>query len=284
MKIGMSDNNTSSAETYDFLLEEAEKHRKELTDSIQYASYIQSALLPSKEIFNHLLPENFIFFKPRDIVSGDFYWISKFRNCVIIAAADCTGHGVPGAFMSMLGISFLNEIVGKGCFSSASSILNQLRERVMKTMHQTGDRKEQKDGMDITLCILDFEKKQAQYAGANNPFYLVRDGNLIEIKGDRMPIGINIVEERSFTNHIIELEEGDMIYLITDGYPDQFGGSNERKFKYKPFKDILSQIYSLQMTEQVLVLDDELHKWMGNVKQIDDILILGFRYLSIQLK
>jgi serine phosphatase RsbU (regulator of sigma subunit) len=274
----------SSGKVYESLLDEAEKQRKELTDSIKYASYIQSALLPSKEILDRLLPANFIFFKPRDVVSGDFYWISKFKNTVIIAAADCTGHGVPGAFMSMLGISFLNEIIGKGCYESASSILNQLRERVMKTLHQTGEKKEQKDGMDISLCILDFEHHQAQYAGANNPLYLIRNGELLEIKGDRMPIGINIVEERSFTNHIVNLEENDMIYLITDGYPDQFGGANERKLKYKPFRDILLRIHSLQMQEQIFILEDELHKWMGNINQIDDILIIGFRYISTKSK
>jgi serine phosphatase RsbU (regulator of sigma subunit) len=274
----------TTGKIYNSLLEETERQRKELTDSIKYASYIQSALLPSVELFNRLLPENFIFFKPRDVVSGDFYWISKFKNSVIVAAADCTGHGVPGAFMSMLGISFLNEIVGKGCFHSASAILNQLRERVMKTLHQTGEKKEQKDGMDIGLCIIDYDKHQLQYAGANNPVYLIRSHNLFEIKGDRMPIGINIVEERSFTNHFIDLEENDMIYLITDGYPDQFGGTNERKLKYKPFKDILLRVYTLEMNEQVIILEQELRNWMGNLNQIDDILIVGFKYIRAKSK
>lgn len=154
----------------------------------------------------------------------------------------------------------------------------------MKSLHQTGERKEQKDGMDISLCLLDFQKNQLQYAGANNPIYLIRKGNFIEIKGDRMPIGINIVEERSFTNHIIELEENDMMYLITDGYPDQFGGLNERKLKYKPFKEILLHIHNMQMHEQVIVLEEELRKWMGNINQIDDILIIGFRYISANSK
>jgi serine phosphatase RsbU (regulator of sigma subunit) len=280
----VSDHSSVPDREYNSLLEESEKQKKELTDSIKYASYIQSALLPSKDTFDRLIPENFILFKPRDVVSGDFYWISKFKNNVIVAAADCTGHGVPGAFMSMLGISFLNQIVSKGCFFSASSILNQLREMVMKSLHQTGERKEQKDGMDISLCLLDFQKNQLQYAGANNPIYLIRKGNFIEIKGDRMPIGINIVEERSFTNHIIELEENDMMYLITDGYPDQFGGLNERKLKYKPFKEILLHIHNMQMHEQVIVLEEELRKWMGNINQIDDILIIGFRYISANSK
>ncbi len=266
------------------LPEDTERQSKELTDSIKYASYIQSALLPSKELFDRLLPENFIFFKPRDVVSGDFYWISKYKNSIIVAAADCTGHGVPGAFMSMLGISFLNEIIGKGCFHSASAILNQLRERVMKTLHQTGDKKEQKDGMDISLCIIDFDLQQLQYAGANNPIYLIREGNLFEIKGDRMPIGINIIEERSFTNHQVSLEKNDMIYLITDGYPDQFGGDNERKLKYKPFKDILLRIYNKEMNEQMEVLEEELNNWKGNLNQIDDILIIGFKYISAKSK
>jgi serine phosphatase RsbU (regulator of sigma subunit) len=134
------------------------------------------------------------------------------------------------------------------------------------------------------LCIIDFELHQAQYAGANNPIYLIRNGELFEIKGDRMPIGINIVEERSFTNHLIHLEENDMIYLITDGYPDQFGGQNERKLKYKPFRDILLRIYSSQMHEQVVMLENELQKWMGKVSQIDDILILGFKYIRAKSK
>jgi serine phosphatase RsbU (regulator of sigma subunit) len=280
----MSSDSTAFGKECVSLSEESERQSKELTDSIKYASYIQSALLPSKELFDRLLPENFIFFKPRDVVSGDFYWISKFKNSIIVAAADCTGHGVPGAFMSMLGISFLNEIIGKGCFQSASAILNQLRERVMKTLHQTGDKKEQKDGMDISLCIIDFERQQLQYAGANNPIYLIREGNLFEIKGDRMPIGINIIEERSFTNHQVSLEKNDMIYLITDGYPDQFGGYNERKLKYKPFKDILLRIYDKEMSKQMEVLEEELNKWKGNLNQIDDILIIGFKYISAKSK
>ena len=280
----MSSDFPIAVKDYSSLSEETERQRKELTDSIKYASYIQSALLPSKELFNRLLPEHFILFKPRDVVSGDFYWLSKFKNNIIVAAADCTGHGVPGAFMSMLGISFLNEIVGKGCFHSAAAILNQLRERVMKTLHQTGDKKEQKDGMDISLCLIDFENHQLQFAGANNPIYIVRDGNLFEIKGDRMPIGINIIEERSFTNHLIDIEQDDMIYLITDGYPDQFGGINERKLKYKPFKDILLKIYKLEMELQMQMLEDELHRWQGNLSQIDDILIIGFKYIRANSK
>ena len=255
------------------------KQGKELTDSIKYASYIQSALLPAPDLFQRLLKEYFIFFLPKDFVSGDFYWIGRHRNEIIVVAADCTGHGVPGAFMSILGISFLNEILGKGCFSSAAGILNQLRERVMKSLHQTGERNEQKDGMDIALCMFNPDTGALEYAGANNPFYLVRQGTLIEIRGDRMPIGINIVEEKSFTNHTLQLEENDMVYLITDGYPDQFGGPDEKKFKYKPFKELLEKISKKPMKDQKQLLENEMHQWMQNLKQVDDILVVGFKYI-----
>jgi serine phosphatase RsbU (regulator of sigma subunit) len=252
--------------------------RKELTDSIKYASYIQSALLPSDELLGRLIPEHFVFFMPRDLVSGDFYWISKAKGCVIIAVADCTGHGVPGAFMSVMGISFLNEIIGRGCIPNAGSILNQLRERVMKALHQTGQREEQKDGMDISLCLIEPERSMLQFSGANNPFYLVRKKQLIEIKGDRMPIGIHITTERSFSNHTIELQDKDMIYLITDGYPDQFGGHEEKKFKYKPFKSLLASIADKPMNEQQEILKRTLLEWKGNARQVDDILIMGVRF------
>jgi serine phosphatase RsbU (regulator of sigma subunit) len=254
--------------------------RKELTDSIKYASYIQSALLPSAELLERLIPEHFVFFMPRDLVSGDFYWISRVKKTIIIAVADCTGHGVPGAFMSVMGISFLNEIIGKGCIPNAGSILNQLRERVMKALHQTGQREEQKDGMDISLCMIESEQALLQFAGANNPFYLVRDNHLIEIKGDRMPIGINITTERSFSNHSINLHDGDMVYLITDGYPDQFGGPAEKKFKYKPFKNLLVSIADKSMIDQQEVLKKTLIEWRGNIRQVDDILILGVRFIT----
>lgn len=262
------------------LLDEVEKQRKELTDSIKYASYIQSALLPAPGLFQRLLKEYFIFFRPRDLVSGDFYWIGKHKNQVIIAAADCTGHGVPGAFMSILGISFLNEILGRAAFTNAAGILNQLRERVMKALHQTGEKDEQKDGMDISLCIVDFENAILEFAGANNPVYVVRNHSLTEIRGDRMPIGINIVQEKSFTNHTLHLENNDMVYLITDGFPDQFGGKEEKKFKYKPFKQLLAGIGHKPPSEQKILLEKELKQWMKNLKQVDDILIIGFKYIS----
>src|SRR5512133_1034181 len=198
-----------------------EKQRKELTDSIRYAAYIQNAMLPGPDLFRRFLPDSFIYFKPKDIVSGDFYWLNRSREMLILAVADCTGHGVPGAFMSVLGISFLNEIVGRGCFFNAANILNQLRERVMKALHQTGEWNEQKDGMDISLCIIQKEKKEMHFAGANNPIYIVRNGSLIEYKADKMPIGISAGTEKSFTNNRIDLEVGDTIYLFTDGYVDQ---------------------------------------------------------------
>ena len=200
--------------------DEIERQQKELSESMEYDRSIQSALLPDMRHFTKAFPDSFVLFKPRDIVSGDFYWFSRKGNHVAIAAADCTGHGVPGAFVSILGMSFLNEIVSK-CIPNANTILNRLRENVMKALHQTGDIGEHKDGMDIALCVIDLDEMEMQFAGAFNPLYLIRRGELIETRGDKMPIGINAVVEKSFAMHSFKLEKNDMIYIFSDGYPDQ---------------------------------------------------------------
>jgi serine phosphatase RsbU (regulator of sigma subunit) len=256
-----------------------EKQRKEINQSLQYASYIQKALLPSDNVIIKYLPEHFIMYLPRDIVSGDFYWISKKGNLLYLAVGDCTGHGVPGAFLSILGISFLNHIVDKNLCITASSILNSLREHIMKALNQTGDESEQKDGMDLGICIIDFEFNKLQYSGAFNPLYIIKNRNkIIELSGDKMPIGVAAEIELPFNNHVIDLEKGDMIYLFTDGYVDQFGGSEGKKFKYKQFRKLLLDINALPVNLQKDSLTDVFNNWKGNYSQLDDILIFGFRY------
>ncbi len=254
------------------------RHRKELTESIKYASYIQKALLPSPITFKKLLPNHFVLFKPKDIVSGDFYWITKKKKEIIIAVADCTGHGVPGAFMSILGITTLNEVVNRGCYSSTGSILNQLREGIMKALNQTGEDLEQKDGIDMSLCILDTEENRFEYSGAFNPAYIVQNKRLIEIPGDKMPIGVAAEMEKPFKTHRLSLEPDNMIYLFSDGFVDQFGGKDGKKFKYQPFRNLLLKIHDLPMHKQKEKLFSTYNNWKGNQSQLDDVLIIGFKY------
>ena len=257
--------------------EEIAEKNQNITASIEYAKRIQTAILPSHEYAKEILPEHFILFRPRDIVSGDFYWMTKKDNLLVLIAADCTGHGVPGAFMSMLGVSFLNEIVNRHEVTSAEVILNSLRADIKKTLGQEGKEGEAKDGMDIALCIVDSEKMKMQYAGAYNPMYLYRNNELMEVKGDRMPIGIHIKEKESFTNNKIDLQKGDVFYIFSDGYQDQFGGEDGQKFKTKNFKQFLLEIHQKPMVEQREILDTRIDEWRGKWEQVDDIIILGVR-------
>jgi serine phosphatase RsbU (regulator of sigma subunit) len=256
--------------------DEIERQQKELTESLEYAGSIQSALLPDMRYFKKAFPDSFVLFKPRDVVSGDFYWFSRKGNYVAIAAADCTGHGVPGAFMSILGMSFLNEIVSK-CIPQANTILNRLRENVMKALHQTGDIGEHKDGMDIALCVIDLEERDLQFSGAFNPLYLIRNAELTETRGDKMPIGVNAVIEKSFSNYKVKLQEGDIIYIFSDGYADQFGGEDEKKFRYRTLKELLVRIHRKPMDMQKNELERIFSKWKGDLEQVDDVLIIGIK-------
>ncbi len=256
--------------------EEIEEVHKHITDSIEYASRIQQAVLPPKELINKLLPEHFILFKPRDVVSGDFYWLKQIGNYTVYAAADCTGHGVPGAFMSMLGISFLNEIVTKTRFDNAGEILNRLRKKVKTSLRQTGKDHESKDGMDIAVCVIDSESLMLEYSGAYNPLYIIRNGDFKEIKATRNPIGIYL-KEKPFENHKFQLKKGDVIYTFSDGYVDQFGGEDDSKFKTKNFKKLLVEIYNKPMKEQEKILEGVLLKWQGETEQTDDIVVFGVR-------
>jgi len=264
--------------TINNLKHEIHRQKKELTESIRYASYIQKALLPSPLLFKKLLPDHFVLYQPKDIVSGDFFWITKKKSDIIIAVADCTGHGVPGAFMSILGITTLSEVINRGCYSSAGSILNQLREGIMKALNQTGEEYEQKDGIDMALCLLNTESNQIEYSGAFNPIYIVQNKRLVEINGDKMPIGVAAEEEKPFNTHRIALEPGNVIYLFTDGFVDQFGGTKGKKFKYQPFRNLILKIHEMPMHKQKEELRQAFEKWRGEHQQLDDLLIVGFRY------
>lgn len=250
----------------------------EITSSIHYAKRIQQAVLPGKHILEKSLPDHFIFFKPRDIVSGDFYWVEEKDSMIFICAADCTGHGVPGAFMSLLGLTFLNEIVNKDGVIRADEILNNLRSSIINSLSTPGESEETKDGMDLALVVIDLEKDQMEFAGAYNPLILIRDNELIEYKADKMPIGTHVGPEKPFSTCAIPLKKDDMIYMFSDGYQDQFGGERDAKYKSKPFKKLLQRISPQQAQVQAELLEAELDAWKKDTEQVDDILILGFRY------
>ncbi len=257
--------------------------KEQILDSIRYAEKIQSALLPPASYLIESLSDHFILFKPRDIVSGDYYWTSFRDGKILIAVADCTGHGVPGAFLSVLGISSMNEIVNRQKVPRANQILEHLRDFVIHTLHQTGTRGEAQDGIEIALCIIDPKKKSLEFAGANRPLYLVRSTaeesppELVQLKGDRMPIGIYQQEADPFTNHTVKLKKNDSIYLFSDGYVDQLGGPKRKTFRSVHFRELLVQIQDKTMDQQKNILLENLKSWRGDVEQIDDILVVGIR-------
>jgi serine phosphatase RsbU (regulator of sigma subunit) len=256
---------------------EIEVQNINLTTSINYAQRIQSAMFPSIDILTENLFEYFIFLKPLDIVSGDFYWFKQNKNSIFVAAADCTGHGVPAAFMSILGLAFLNELVNKAVILNANEVLTQLRDHVIKTLHQTQKNSSTRDGMEMALLILDLEYNKLQFSGANRPLYLIRDKQLQELIGDRMPLGIHD-EEHPFTNKEIEFKKNDIVYLFSDGYVDQIGGPEKKTFKTKKFKELLLNSCHLPMNEQKDVLEANLEEWKSDNHQIDDILVIGIKF------
>ncbi len=257
------------------------KQKNEIIDSINYAQRIQVALLPPESLIFELLDDVFILYKPRDIVSGDFYWIKQVHHYTILVAADCTGHGVPGAFMSMLGISYLNEIVQRREITQANQVLNELRSQIMHSLRQHGNPEESKDGIDMAFCVIDEKNQNMQYSGANNPLYLIRENQgtpeLEEYKADKMPLGYYQGKATTFTNHDIPLEMGDTFYIFSDGFIDQKGGKNNKKFMTKNFKDLLLDIHEEPMINQKRILDKTITDWMGDNSQIDDILVIGVR-------
>jgi serine phosphatase RsbU (regulator of sigma subunit) len=253
-----------------------EQSHRQITDSINYAKRIQKALLRIEKPIEDSFSEYFLYYKPRDIVSGDFYWVNKFKDNIIVVAADCTGHGVPGAFMSMLGISLLNELVLSEGMDNPGLILNALRSRVKMYLKQTGKIDESKDGMDMALIIINTTNLEAKYSGANNPIYIIRENNLMEYKATKNPIGIYL-NEQNFRTDEIQLQRGDRVYLFSDGYMDQFGGLNGLKLKSGKFKEMLLSINQKTMEEQKDLLEKAFNIWRGKYDQVDDILILGIK-------
>ncbi|HLC82776.1 MAG TPA: tetratricopeptide repeat protein [Bacteroidia bacterium] len=254
-----------------------DEKNKEITDSINYAKRIQTALLPSIETFTEILPHSFVLFKPKDIVSGDFFWITQKDHYVFYVAADCTGHGVPGAFMSMLGTSFLNEIINDKNITEPCDILDLLKVKIIKALKQKGEIGGSKDGMDMVLCRLDKNKNELVFAAANNPLWLLRNGLIIEYKADKQPVGIGSEGFEHFTQHIVQLEKGDVIYTFSDGYADQFGGAKGKKFKYKQLENTLISLYTIPMQQHAEMLDHKFEEWKGNLEQVDDICVIGVK-------
>jgi serine phosphatase RsbU (regulator of sigma subunit) len=255
---------------------------KHVTDSIRYAKRLQDAILPPPAVVNRLLPDSFILFKPKDIVSGDFYWMYEKAGKIIIAAVDCTGHGVPGAFMSIVGNNMLKQIMRERELHEAGAILDRLNKLAGKNINQNADDSAVRDGMDLSLCVLDPATRKLEMAGANNPMYLFRKGALLEFKADKMPIGYidDSTQVKNFTTHTVQLEPGDTIYLFSDGYADQFGGPRGKKFMIGQFRNLLKQIHNKPMAEQKRLMDNTIEQWRGNLEQVDDILVMGFRVNS----
>ena len=245
--------------------------------SLRYAGMIQHALMPDPYMLKGILRDFFILFLPRDIVSGDFYYTFSSRQFTCIAAGDCTGHGVPGALMSILGISFLNEILQSKLNIRANRVLNNMREKIMKALHQTGTIEETKDSIDIALCIIESGSGTLQYSGANRPMIRIRNGELSEFKPDKMTIGIAPQAEKPFTNKIIDTKPGDSFYLFSDGFADQFGEITDKKFKYKQFKQLLLSVTGLSMASQKECLEYSFKDWKGKLQQNDDVLVFGFQ-------
>lgn len=267
-----------------------EHKNRDITDSINYALNIQRAILPEEEKIANNLNDHFILYQPKDIVSGDFYYIENklttpkagkpAQDVAVVAAADCTGHGVPGALMSVMGSTLLKQTINRATANNAGDALNTFNKKVVETLHHI------KDGMDMALCIINFDALELQYAGANNPIYIVRRAEgqdevvpvqLIEIKPDKQAIGADIDKVKVFTNHLIQLKKGDIIYLFSDGYADQFGGPLGKKFMYKRFKELLVSLYDLPMLEQKKEINEAFHTWKGDLEQVDDVLVIGIR-------
>ncbi len=250
----------------------------DIKSSINYAKRIQEAILPLNEEIQKWVPQSFILFKPRDVVSGDFYWFTKSQDKTVIACVDCTGHGVPGAFMSMIGNTLLNEIVVEKNITQPNLILNLLHERVRQSLKQDLENTETRDGMDIAICVLDNANQMLHYAGANRSLVIIRNKSLIEVKADKQPIGGDQMEQdRIFTNHEIELNKGDAIYMTTDGFADQFGGEKGKKFMVKRLHQVLIDMNDLDMDAQKKHLMNTILEWQGNLEQVDDILVIGIK-------
>ncbi|MEO6302171.1 MAG: SpoIIE family protein phosphatase, partial [Bacteroidia bacterium] len=254
------------------------KKNNDITNSILYARTIQNAILVPKDEIAKKLHDFFIYSKPKDIVSGDFHFFKETKKGLVIAAADCTGHGVPAGFMSMIGNAYLSEIISGNEEKNPAQILDQLREMIIRSLHQNNLESESKDGMDIALLNFDFKSGSVDYAGAFNSLYLIRNNEIEEIKADAFPIGINDEGKMTaFNNNKLKIEKGDLLYIFSDGFTDQFGGKEGRRFMKKQFKELLLSIRDKKMEEQELILDETFNTWKGDLNQVDDVLIIGIK-------
>jgi len=260
-----------------------QEKQEELVDSITYALRIQQAILPTDGLIKSSLPENFVLYKPKDIVAGDFYWLEAKDDVVLFSAADCTGHGVPGAMVSVVCHNALNRAAREFNLSNPGKILDKTRELVIATFDESDQ--EVKDGMDIALCALHSagesskgkgESWELEYAGANNPLWIIREGEIIETKASKQPIGM-YTDPKPFTSHTIDLQKGDTIYIFSDGYVDQFGGEKGKKFKPSRFRKLLLSMQEQSMDKQCHLLDEAFEDWRGELEQIDDVCVIGVR-------
>jgi serine phosphatase RsbU (regulator of sigma subunit) len=255
----------------------AEKN-KDITDSIRYAKRIQEAILPTDRHVRRLLPDCFIFSKPKDIVSGDFYWIDKKGSDVVFAAVDCTGHGVPGAFMSIVGHNILTQSLAESSVAVPGLILDKLNKGLSETLSQSYDEAKLRDGMDIALCTVNFKTMELQYAGAYNPLFIIRNREFIEVKADSIAIGsYTDAGSPKYTTHKILLQKGDIIYIFSDGYADQFGGPDGKKFKINQFKHMLLTMNGMPLEDQKEMLEKSIEEWRGMLQQVDDMLVIGVK-------
>ncbi|HRF78889.1 MAG TPA: SpoIIE family protein phosphatase [Flavobacteriales bacterium] len=250
---------------------------KNVTDSIRYAKRLQDSILPPERRIRELLPDSFVYYRPKDIVSGDFYWVDRVDGRISFAAVDCTGHGVPGAFMSLIGHNGLNQAVRERGSGRPSEILKVLNKLAFNALHKDRDEYLVRDGMDMALCNYDPDRRVLEYAGANSPLYVVRDGEVLKFQPDKRPIGSFELEGQDFTDHRILLEQGDMVYIFSDGYADQFGGPKGKKFLYKRFRDLLVEVSRYPAERQSGMLEEAFRGWRGVHEQVDDILVIGMR-------
>ncbi|MBI3509478.1 MAG: tetratricopeptide repeat protein [Bacteroidetes bacterium] len=251
---------------------------KNITDSITYARRIQEAVLPDPDLLLKNFSDSFIFYLPRDIVSGDFWWFTENEGKFFLAVADCTGHGVPGGFMSVMGAAFLSEIIVEKKVTDPGGILNALRDKVIRALHHEGDEnKSVRDGMDMVMCIFNSDKTKVDFACANNPLWLVRDGKLTAFETDNFPVGVHEGEMKSFRSHSVSLCKNDMLYMFTDGFADQFGGKDGKKYKYRQMKELVVHLSEMNGKEQHEKIETEFHDWKNELEQVDDVLVVGIR-------
>jgi phosphoserine phosphatase RsbU/P len=252
------------------------EQQREILGDIRYSKRIQKSILPTQDVISGIISKQFILNLPRNLVSGDFYWVGYHGKKRAVAVADCTGHGISGALMTMAGMAFLNDIMGRHDNLEPNEILFELRKMVMNLLKQTGEEGEASDGMDISLTMINEEGTKLSFSGANNPLYIIKNGELITIKGDRMPIGIHLNFDRPFTNVEVDIAKGDIVYLFSDGYADQFGGPRNKKYRYKQFQELLLENHKKPLTEQKELLKQEFFTWKGEHQQLDDVLVLGY--------